>query len=240
MPAASRAFRRLEQDRRTRLGRDHRIRAVFEHVGDVADADRERAAGAAFADDRAQDRRAQLRHLEQVARDRFALATFFRADAGIRAGRVDEGEDRQLEALGELHEAQRLAVTLRTRHAEVALDLAFGVAAFLVADDDDAAAIDARDAADDRRVVRVGAIAREFVEFLADDADVVERVRPRRMARQLRHLPRREVAEDLGGLHAQLALQRGDLVVDVERVAATGAAQFLELGFQIGDRLFEI
>ncbi len=52
---------RLPQDRRAALGRDHRVGRVLEHQRDVADRDRERAARAAFADDRHDDRHAQAR-----------------------------------------------------------------------------------------------------------------------------------------------------------------------------------
>ena len=76
----------------------------------------------------------QLRHLVEVAADRLGLAALLGADAGIGAGRVDEGEERQLELLGELHQAQRLAIALGARHAEVAQRALLGVAALLVAD----------------------------------------------------------------------------------------------------------
>jgi len=87
-----------------------------------ADCDGKRAAGAAFADDRHDDRYAQAGHLVQVAPDGLGLAAFLGADAGIRTRRIDEREQGQAEFLGELHEPQRLAVTLRPWHAEVAMD----------------------------------------------------------------------------------------------------------------------
>src|SRR3546814_1207566 len=102
-----------------------------------------------FADHGADDRDLQLRHLQQVARDRFGLAAFLGADARVRAGGVDERQQRQFEALGHLHQPQRLAVALRARHAEVAAHLGLGVAALLVADDHHAAAVDAAAAGDD-------------------------------------------------------------------------------------------
>src|SRR3546814_14080165 len=92
-------------------------------------------------------------------------------------------------------------------HAEVAAYLGLGVAAFLVAQDHHAAAIDAAQAADDGGVVGVGAVAGQLLELVADHADVVVGVRPRRMPRQLRHLPGREVAEALRGAQAQLLAQ---------------------------------
>src|SRR3546814_16718695 len=65
------------------------------------------------------------------------------------------------EALGHLHQPQRLAVALRARHAEVAAHLGLGVAALLVADDHHAAAVDAAEAADDGGVVGLGAVRSE-------------------------------------------------------------------------------
>ena len=100
--------------------------------------------------------------------------------------------------------------------------------------------LDACQAADDRGVVGEGAVAGELMELVADQAEVIERVRPLRMARQLRDLPGRQRAEDLRGAHAQLLLQAADFGVDVDRLAGAGAAQFLDLRFQVGDRLFEV
>ena len=48
----------------------------------------------------------------------------------IGAGGVDEGQDRQFEAVGEFHQAHRLAVALGPRHAEIVPDLASVVAPF--------------------------------------------------------------------------------------------------------------
>src|SRR5690606_33351702 len=101
------------------------------------DADRERAARAALADHYADDRRPEARHREEIARDRLALAALLGADAGIRALRVDQRHDRQRKLLRELHDAQGLAVTLRARHAVVAIDALLRVAALLVTDQRD-------------------------------------------------------------------------------------------------------
>ncbi|MNR49947.1 hypothetical protein D3C85_1693970 [compost metagenome] len=60
------------------------------------------------------------------------------------------------------------------------------------------------------------------------------------MACQLRDLPGREVAEDLRGTDAQLAAQRLHFGIDVDGRAGAGVAQFLDLGFQIGDGLLEV
>ena len=182
---------------------------------------------------------AQAGHLVQVAADGLGLAALLGADAGIGAGRVDEREERQAELLGELHEAQRLAVALGTRHAEVAVDLFLGVAALLVADHHARLAVEAGEPADDRGVVRVGAVAVQLAEVAEHAGDVVERVGPLRMPRHLGDLPRGELAVDL--LRELLALlgEPRDLVGDVDRGVLVHEAQLVDLLLQLGDRLFE-
>src|SRR4029078_11527684 len=130
-----------------------------EHQRRVADRDRQRAAGPAFADDRHDDRRAQAGHFVQVATDGLRLAALLGADAGKRARCIDEREQRQAELLGELHQPQRLAITLGPRNAEVAVYLLLGIAAFLMTDDHARRAVEARHAADDRGIVPVAAVA---------------------------------------------------------------------------------
>ena len=136
------------------------------------------------------------RHLEQVARDRLGLAALLGADARIRARRVDERDERQAEALGEPHEAQRLAIALGLRHAVVAAHALLRVAALLVADEHHRRVVEARGSADDREVVAKHAIAVQLVEVLEDEPGVVERVGTLRMTRELRDLPGREIRED--------------------------------------------
>ena len=56
------------------------------------------------------------------AGDRLGLTALLRLDSRIGAGGVDEGQDRQFEAVGEFHQAYRLAVALGPRHAEIVPD----------------------------------------------------------------------------------------------------------------------
>jgi hypothetical protein len=81
------------------------------------------------------------------------------ADARIGARRVDERDQRDLEALRRAHEAQRLAIALGLRHAVVAPYALLGVAALLLTDDHHRLAFEPRRPADDRLVVRVHAVA---------------------------------------------------------------------------------
>ena len=65
------------------------------------------------------------------------------------------------EAVGELHQALRLAIALGPRHAEIVLDARLGVVALLLAEHDDAAAVQPADAAHDGGVLAEGAVARQ-------------------------------------------------------------------------------
>ena len=180
------------------------------------------------------------RHLEQVARDGLGLVALLGADARIRARRVDERDERQAEALGEPHEAQRLAIALGLGHAVVAAHALLGVAALLVADEHHRAVVEPRRAADDGEIVAIHAIAVQLVEVLEDEAGVVERVGTLRMARELRDLPGREIREDVLRELLALRLQPRDLFLDVDRGARRNVFQFFDLGFKFGDRLLEI
>ena len=66
----------------------------------VRDAERQRAARAAFADHACDDRHRRARHQFQVMRDRLDLPALFGADARLCALRVDQRDNRQAEALG--------------------------------------------------------------------------------------------------------------------------------------------
>ncbi len=63
---------------------------MLQHAHPVADADAERTARTAFADDHADHRRLQPRHLQQVVGDQLRLSAFLGTDAGIGAGGVDQ------------------------------------------------------------------------------------------------------------------------------------------------------
>src|SRR5207302_1367433 len=84
------------------------------------------------------------------------------------------------------------------------------------------------------------AIAVQLVELAADRVQVVERVRPLRMARELRDLPRREAREDAGGELAALRLQPADLLLNVDLGVRGDVLELLDLRFELGNRLFEI
>ena len=167
------------------------------HQHAIGDGDRQRASAAAFAGDGGDERNLQPRHLAQVVGDGFGLSALFGAQAGIRADYVNQRDHRAVPLLGELHEAQRLAIALRIRLAEVAIDALLGVAAFLRAEHGNFPALEARHAANHGGIVAKSAVAVNFAEVGKDALDVVQRIGPHGMARQFGALPWRELARDL-------------------------------------------
>src|SRR5215472_8961229 len=83
-------------------------------------------------------------------------------------------------------------------------------------------------------------VAMQLIELAADGIHVIERVGTVRMARQLCDLPGSEAGEDARGQLTALRLQPRDLVLDVDLGFGGDVPQLLDLGFELGDRLFEI
>ncbi len=162
------------------------------------------------------------------------------AEAGVGAGGVDEGEDGQAEFLGELHEAEGLAVALGLGHAEVAGDLFLGVAAFLLGDDHDGLAVEEGGAADEGAVVAELAVAVQFLEAGAEQGDVVEGVGAARVAGDLHALPRGEAGVDLALGGGDLFLDAGDLLAEIEVVLEGLLAELFQLGAQVAQGFLKL
>ncbi len=161
-------------------------------------------------------------HLGLRAGDRAALSVLLGGDARVRARRVDERDERELEPLGDLHDPHRLVVALGIRHPELAVEPLLDVASLLVADERDRAAVDLAETGDERAVVRAAAVAVELDPVVDEPLDVVERVRPLGMARELDRAPDRLVARVL--LQAlELLLEPLRLAVDARTPRSKGS-----------------
>src|SRR5690606_23272288 len=126
-------------------------------------------------------------------------------------------------------------------HAVVTPDALFRIAAFLMAEHDDGPPVDAREAADERVIVGELAIAVQLLEVREAALDVIERVRPVRMPRQLRDLPSRQVREDIASQRLALVLELIDLFADVDlRILAADQFQRFDFPFKLGYRLLEV
>jgi hypothetical protein len=185
------------EDRRTPLRCDDGVAAEFEHQNAVGEAESERAARPAFAGDRRDHGDTETGEDRERGADGLALSTLLGADAGVRAGRVDEREDGQTEAVGHFEETDGFAVAFGVGHAEVAGDVFAGGAAFLVPHDDDAPPAVLRQPADDRGIVGEAPVAVQLDEVGAEPRDVVHHVRALSVPRNLDLLHRGERAEEL-------------------------------------------
>ena len=138
-----------------------------------------------------------------------------------------------------MHQAERLAVALGIRAAEIALEIALGVPALLRADQHDALVAEGSESADDRPVVGVDPVAVQFDEIRDHFADVVHRVGAERMARNLDLLPRRQILVNLPARFADLFLHPIDLERDVDVLRLAERLKLLQLLFQLDDRFLE-
>ena len=212
---------------------------MLQHQHPAGGGDGDGAARSAFARDGGDRRRAQRQTALGRAGDGLGLAALLGAQPRIGAGGVDEAENRQAELFGHVHQPHRLAVAFRPRHAEVVGQAGRGVVALLMAHDDHGAAAKARQAADDGLVVSELAVSAQLDEVGEQPGDVIHQVRPLRVARDLRLHPGIKRGVGLVPHLRGLAAQAGDL--GLEGVLGRGQQrQLLDLGFQIGDRLFEI
>ena len=159
---------------------------------------------------------------------------------GIRRRRVDEDDDRPAELLGQPHRAQRLAVALRPRVAEVAVDLLLGVAALDVADEQHRLALVVGEAGHDRVVVGEAAVAVDLDEAGEQPLDeVLEAGTARDGARPARAATASATRRARARIDSSAPAQRLDLAI--ARVGARQHATSASISFSSdGDRLFEV
>ncbi|MNN27733.1 hypothetical protein D3C81_1412760 [compost metagenome] len=117
-------------------------------------------------------------------------------------------------------------------------DAGLGVVTLFVAHDHDRLTAEAGQAADDRLIVAELTVAVQFHEVGEQALEVVDEVRALRVARDLGAHPRVKIGVGLDAQGVGLLAQGGDL--GLERAAGRGQMrQLRDLGFQLGDGLFE-
>src|SRR6266446_810458 len=154
------------------------------HKDHVGDAERERAAGAPLADDARNYGRPEPRHQLEIGRNRLGLAAFLCAHARFGALRIDKRDKRNTEAVRDFEDARRLAIALGMRFAEVAPEPLRSRPAALMAHDRDRPMSEKAEPGHDCAVVREAPVTMNLEEFGDERVDVVERLRPRGMARE--------------------------------------------------------
>ena len=109
-----------------------------------------------------------------------------------------------------------------------------------MADDDDGLVIEPGQAADQRVVVGVHPIAVQLLKVREALVDVVERVRPLRMARELGDLPCGQVGEDAARQRLALVPEARDLLADIELGVLADELEGIDARLELGDRLFKL
>ena len=177
------------------------------HQNPVPNPKRQGSATPPLADHHHDHRRTQAGHLTEVTGDRLGLAALLGIDSRIGALSVNKCQHRPVKALSEVKKPQRLAVALGPRHAEVPPDFFRHCAAALVSDHHQRLATEAGQAADNRRIISKATVSVQLDELGAQTLNVVKRVGPVSVARELYPLPGRQRVVDLGFLLPALLFQ---------------------------------
>src|SRR5262249_45745195 len=114
----------------------------------------------------------------------------FGIDAGISARSVDQRKNRPIELLCKLHCSKRFAVAFGFRHPEVTLLALFGRATLLMSHDHTRLVAKSCEPRHDRRIVAETAVSLNLAKGRKNKLDVIHRVGPIRMSRQLHSVPR--------------------------------------------------
>src|SRR5215469_8553798 len=120
-----------------------------------------------------------------------------RPDTWKSAWRIDQGNHRHPEFFAETHQAQRLAIALRMRAAEVAHHVLLGIAPLLMSNKDATLATEHCHSAWHCAIVGKAPIAVQFDPVRKAALNVIERERPLIMPRDLDPLPSRQIVVNL-------------------------------------------
>src|SRR6266702_1781396 len=126
------------------------------------------------------------------------------------------------------------------RHSEVAAQILLRVPATLMSDDHHRVAVEARPTADDRRVLTKRTVSVELDKVGEDEPKIVVRQRPLVRPSNLHALQRSEILVDLLAQLAELALQRRNLLGDIELAITGELLQLVDLSLQLENGLFKV
>ena len=123
---------------------------------------------------------------------------------------------------------------------KIAHHIFFGVASFLMRDDNAALRIEQRESARHRFVIRETPVAVQFGPAGKTAFDVIERERPLHMSRGLHALPCGQVSVNFATGIAEFGFDSFDLGIKIDIVLARMFLQVLQPSLQFEDRFFEI
>src|SRR5699024_9108037 len=92
------------------------------------------AAASRLSDYNRKNRYLQIGHLKQIPGNRLSLSSLLGIHAAVSSRRVYKADNGTAERLRLLHQAQRLAVSVRGRHSKVSFNIVFGISSLLLSD----------------------------------------------------------------------------------------------------------
>ena len=145
-----------------------------------------------------------------------------------------------MEFFRELHQTQRLSVSLGVGHPEVAPEILFRVATTLVADDHHRFVIETSPPTDDRSVLAKISVAVQLDEVREAQSNVVFGERTLVASCDLDALERREILVNLLAKLSELLLERRDLLGDVQLLVPGEPFELVDLLLELGQRPLEV
>ena len=164
---------------------------------------------------------------------------FFRFKSRKCTGGVNERNHRHIKLIGQPHETQGFTVALRISTAEITFQIALGITTFLRADDHDLLAVYFCKSADDGTVITMNAVAMNFDKVGGHIPDIIQRIRPLRMAGNLNFLPCCQVAVDLPAGRRDLFFHPFDFVRDIDILLLAEVFQFVQFFLKLKYRFFK-
>ena len=173
------------------------------------------------------------------ARNRLGLPALLSPDTRIGAGRIDQGQNRQLKTLGELHQPHSLSVALGVGHAEIMAHPPFRIRALFMPNHHDRATAKPRQPPLDRLIITKIAVTRQRRIVVEEHLDIGAEMRPLGMSRHLSLLPGRQLGICLAKQLVSALLQPLDLISEINVAAFGKVIEFLDLAFELTDGLLE-
>src|SRR5690606_17139384 len=146
----------------------------------------------------------------------------------------------EFELLRQLHQSQCLAIPFRMRHSKIAREVLPRVATLLLRNHHHRAIVKPRYSTNQRLVIAKGPVSMQLLEVRKETIDVIERIRARRMPRQLNALPRGKPSVYLTLQFLHSLLNGSYFAGDVEVILLRGFFERVELLLETAQRLLKV
>ena len=179
-----------KQNRRAAFGGNDRIAGVFLHQQPVANPEGQGAATPSFSNHRDNDGSLETGHFLDIPGNGFGLTALLSTNSGIGPLGINKAQHGSLEPFGEMKEAERLSIALGPGHAKIPVHFFGHRLPALMANHYHWHTPKTCQTADNCRIIAKDAIAVQLHEFGAQRLNIIERIGPVRVPRELHPLPR--------------------------------------------------